>query len=356
MTQQEAGPTASPDPPAPPASAGAAEALAEASPAADGSPWPSDGGEVTDAPPPLYRAVGAPFQVGVGAASAGRSVYLSAQAAGAQAGVENWATRWLLPPLRVALSLPLVACAAVSAGAALYALGLLGGAAPYEVSGAWLGLAAGAAAAVCAVMLLGWAALLRERPRHSLWLFGLLGAAVLAVPAALAAGLGMQRVPAAVAAGALIFVALTSALCGSAAHWRLETGAAPEPFAGHGRLGWLWRVPAALVAAAAAAGAALVAFSLFAASFVPAQEPFALGASAWQLVSARSGAGLVGGVVALAAVNVAAGALFGLLAHGAVRALGWWRGRLHLWWLIAATVTLPLGVIAWLLDSSLPRW
>ena len=333
-------------------------AAAAVAPAESEAPGGENGAQpLSSAPPaPRYRAVGAPFQVGVDAGLPGRTVYRSASATETRPAVKNWATRWVLPPLRVALSLPLVAFAAVVAGVALYAVGLLGDAAPYEAGGTWLALAAAAAAAVCAVALLGWAVLLRERPRHRLWLLSLLTATVLAVPAALAAGLAMWPLLAAVAAGALAFVALASALCGAAAHLHLETGPAPKPSTRRGWFGWAWRIPVVLFAAGGAAAAALLAFSLFAVCFVPAQEPFALGPSVWQQVTVRGGAGLLGGVLAVAAANAAAAALFGLMVHGAIRTLGWWRGRLHLWWLITAAATLPLGFIAWLLDSSLPRW
>ena len=63
-----------------------------------------------------------------------------------------------------------------------------------------------------------------------------------------------------------------------------------------------------------------------------------------------------GHVLALIAANGGVAALFGLLFHTAVRTLGWWRGRLHRWWLAIAALTVVVGAAGWLLDSSLPRW
>jgi len=315
---------------------------------------------------PRFRPVGAPFKVPqqgappsggptAGPAAAQRTVYRSSSAPVEQGG-RSWATRWALPVARVALSLPLVQFAAVSAGLVLYALYLLGGRFVDEPSGVTLGLVALGAAVVCGISLLGFAAALRECPRHRLWLWSFVGSVVAALAAAACLALGVDVLPAVVAAGALFYAAIVAAICGVISICELDTGRPVDRVAGRPWRAWLWRVALALIAAMLAAAAAGLALSSFAASYVPAQTEFHLGSSVWQHVSHRSGLGLAGGVLALIAANAGLAALFGLLVHGAVRALGWWRGRLHTWWLGAAGVTVALGIIAWILDSSLPRW
>jgi hypothetical protein len=266
------------------------------------------------------------------------------------------ATRWSLPVLRVALSLPLMQFAAISAGLLLYALSLLGGHSADEPSGVKIALVAVGAAAVCGLSVLGFATALRERPRQRLWLWSFVGSAVAALAAAVALAVGVDAVPTTVTAVALFYIAVVAALCGVIGIYGLDAGRPMDRVAGRPWTSWLWRVALALVALVAAAGTAALAFSLFADSYVPAQTEFSLGASVWQQVSHRSGLGLVGGVLAMIAANAGLAALFGLLVYVAVRALGWWRGRLHAWWLGVAGVTVSLGVIAWILDSSLPRW
>jgi hypothetical protein len=286
------------------------------------------------AKPTVYRSPGAPMN------EVGRT----------------WATRWAVPVLRVALSLPLVQFAAVSAGLALYSLDLLGSHSADEPSGLTLGLVALGAAVVCGFSLLGFVTALRECPRHRLWLWSFIGSVLAALAAALGLALGVDALPAAVAAAALFYTAVVAALCGVVGICGLDAGRPVDRVAGLPRTAWLSRIALAVIALLLAAGTAGLAFSLFAASFVPAQAEFKLGSSIWQQVSHRGGLGLVGGVLALIAANAALAALFGLLVHVAMRALGWWRGRLHAWWLGAAGVTVALGVIAWILDSSLPRW
>ena len=219
-----------------------------------------------------------------------------------------------------------------------------------------IALVAVGAAAVCGLSVLGFATALRERPRHRLWLWSFIGSAVAALAAAVALVLGVDAVPTAVTAAALFYTAVVAALCGAVGIYGLDAGRPMDRVAGRPWTSWLWRVALALVALVAAAGTAALAFSLFADSYVPAQTEFSLGPSVWQQVSHRSGLGLVGGVLAMIAANAGLAALFGLLVHVAVRALGWWRGRLHVWWLGVAGITVSLGVIAWILDSSLPRW
>jgi len=333
---------------------------------------PAPGGEDTpesEAPEPKrFRAVGAPFQIPQAAASwpeerkrppADRpdrpTVYRAGESTDSGPAVENWATRWLLPMLRVALSLPLVYIAAVSAGLALYLLYLLGGHAHDEPPHLTLGLAAAAVAVVCAFALLGFATALRECPRRRLWLWSFVGSLLAAAGAGAALALGVDRLLAGCAAAALSYTAVTAGVCGiiRACHW--DPGRPVESLAGRSWRAWPWRVLVAIVACLFAAAAAALAFSLAAASFVPAQAQFSLGSSIWQEVTARHGVGLVGGVLALVAANAGVAALFGLLVHVAVRTLGWWRGRLHVWWLGVAGVTVALGVIAWILERSLPR-
>jgi hypothetical protein len=147
-----------------------------------------------------------------------------------------------------------------------------------------------------------------------------------------------------------------AAVCGVIDICDLDTGRPTDRVTGLPWTFWLWRGVLAAIALLAAAAAAGLALSLFADSYVPAQAEFHLGSSIWQQVSHRGGLGLLGGVLALIAANAGLAALFGLLVHAGMRALGWWRGRLHVWWLGVAGVTVVLGVIAWILDSSLPRW
>jgi hypothetical protein len=258
--------------------------------------------------------------------------------------------------LRVALSLPLVQFAAVAAGLVLYALYLVGSNSPDEPSGLSLGLVALGAAVVCGINLFGLATALRECPRHRLWLWSFVASVAADLVAAACLALGVDAVPAAIAAAALFYTAVVAAVCGVIGICDLDTGRPVDRAAGLPWTAWSWRVPLAAVAFLLAAGVAALAFSLFAASYVPAQTEFDLGASIWQHVSHRSGLGLVGGLLGLIAANAALAAVFGLLVHAALRALGWWRGRLHVWWLGVAGVTVVLGVVAWILDSSLPRW
>jgi hypothetical protein len=324
-----------------------------------------------------FRPVGEPFQVpqrgapvpsqsapGAGVPAPGtsprvpgatRTIYRVAGTPTDQTG-RGWATRWALPVLRVALSLPLVQFAAVSAGLVLYALYLVGSHSPDEPSGLSLGLVALAAAVVCGVNLLGFATALRECPRHRLWLWSFIASVVAALAAAAGLALGVDAVPAAIAAAALFYTAVVAAVCGVIGICDLDVGRPVDRSAGLTRTAWLWRGVLAGIAILLAAGTAGLAFSLFADSYVPAQSEFNLGSSIWQQVSHRGGLGLVGGLLALIAANAGLAALFGLLVHVAMRALGWWRGRLHAWWLGVAGVTVALGVIAWILDSSLPRW
>jgi hypothetical protein len=328
-----------------------------------------------------YRTVGAPFQVpqrGVpisggpasGTAAPGkpapdtvpprmpgapRTVYRVTGAPVDQSG-RSWATRWALPVLRVALSLPLLQFAAVSAGLVLYALSLVGSHSVDEPSGLSLGLVALAAAVVCGVSLLGFSTALRECPRHRLWLWSFIASVVAALAAAAGLAFGVDALPVAIAAAALFYTAVVAAVCGAASVCDLDGGRPLDRVAGLPRAAWLWRLVLAVPAVLLAAGTAALAFSLFADSYVPAQAEFHLGSSIWQQVSHRGGLGLVGGLLALMAANAGLAALFGLLVHVALRALGWWRGRLHAWWLGVAGVTVALGVIAWILDSSLPRW
>lgn len=331
---------------------------------------------------PRFRPVGAPFQVpkpgapspqrpvsaadraapvpgrpAPGAPGPGRTVYRASGApAPASSSDRGWATRWAVPVLRVALSLPLVQFAAVSAGLVLYALYLVGSNSPDEPSGLSLGLVAIGAAAVCGVTLLGFATALRECPRRRLWLWSFSASILAALAAAACLALGVDAVPAAIAAAALFYSAVVAAVCGVVGICDLDAGRPVDRATGRPWTAWLWRIVLAGVAVVLAAGAAALAFSLFADSYVPAQAEFHLGSSIWQHVSHRGGLGLVGGLLALIAANASLAALFGLLVHVALRALGWWRGRLHAWWLGAAGATMVLGLIAWILDSSLPRW
>lgn len=317
--------------------------VAEAPPAAT-EQEPHGGAAAGDGSPPLPSPA---------AQATPRTLYRSSAF---EAAVENWATRWALPAGRVALAMPLVYAAAAAAGFTLYLLGLLGSTAPYEAGSGVLATAALCAFTVCVLALLGWGVLLNERPRRRSWLPVLLTAAALFVPSVLAAALDLHRAMALATAAALSGVVLAAAVAGAAGHWRLETGRGAERDHAGSRRAWLWRLPLWLLAVAGACGAALVTLSVFTASFLPAQEAFGLGPTSWQIVTGRSGAALAGGVLAVALVNVAAACLFGLFVNAAARLVGRRRGRLHLWWTIAAAVTLPLGVIAWLLDSSLPRW
>jgi len=355
-----------------------------------------EGGAPNDAPPPdeqpsawpdqpigrqatRFRQVGEPFQVpqrvvpvlgqpapGSGTSkpalgapprtpSSTRTIYRAAGTPIDQTG-RSWATRWALPVLRVALSLPLMQFAAVSAGLALYSLYLVGSHSADEPSGLSLGLAAFAAAVVCGVCLLGFATALRECPRHRLWLWSFVASVVAALVAAAGLAFGVDAVPAAIAAAALFYAAVVAAVCGVIDICDLDTGRPTDRVTGLPWTFWLWRGVLAAIALLAAAAAAGLALSLFADSYVPAQAEFHLGSSIWQQVSHRGGLGLLGGVLALIAANAGLAALFGLLVHAGMRALGWWRGRLHVWWLGVAGVTVVLGVIAWILDSSLPRW
>jgi hypothetical protein len=340
-----------------------------------------EGGAPSGAPPPdqqpvagrpgggqasRFRPVGAPFQVpqqsppisgqpAPRAPAAPRTVYRAAGAPIDQSG-RRWATRWALPVARVALSLPLVQFAAVSAGLVFYVLGLLGGHSADEPSGLTLGFIAVGAAVVCGVSLLGFATALRECPRRRLWLWSLAASVLAALAAGAGLGFGVDALPAAIAAAALVYVAVVAAVCGVVGICDLDSGRPVDRVAGLPWTAWLWRHVLAAIALLLAAGAAALAFSLFADSYVPAQAEFHLGASIWQQVSHRGGLGLLGGLLALIAANAGLAALFGLLLHVAMRALGWWRGRLHAWWLGVAGVTVALGVIAWILDSSLPRW
>ena len=289
------------------------------------------------------------------ALSSARTIYRVPGTPADQTG-RGWATRWALPVLRVALSLPLVQFAAVSAGLALYSLYLAGSHPPDEPSGLSLWLVAFAAAVVCGVSLLGFATALRECPRHRLWLWSFVASVVAALAAAAGLALGVDAVPAAIAAAALFYTAVVAAVCGVIGICDMDTGRPADRATGLPRTAWLWRSVVAGIAFLLAAAAAGLALSLFADSYVPAQAEFHLGSSIWQQVSHRGGLGLFGGLLALIAANAGLAALFGLLVHVGMRALGWWRGRLHAWWLGVAGVTVALGVIAWILDSSLPRW
>jgi hypothetical protein len=345
--------------------------------APDGPPPPAQQPDAGSGGPagqqaPRFRPVGAPFQVpqqgapgpgqvaptpGQAAPAPGRTVY---RASGAPAqvspGGRSWATRWALPVLRVALSLPLVQFAAVSAGLVLYTLYLVGSDSPDEPSGLSLGLVAFGAAAVCGITLLGFATALRECPRHRLWLWSFIASILAALAAAACLALGVDALPAAIAAAALFYSAVVAAVCGVVSVCDLDSGRPVDRTSGLPWTAWLWRIALAGVAVLLAAGAAALAFSLFADSYVPAQAEFHLGSSIWQHVSHRGGLGLIGGLLALIAANAGLAALFGLLVHVALRSLGWWRGRLHAWWLGVAGATMVLGLIAWILDSSLPRW
>jgi hypothetical protein len=282
----------------------------------------------------------------------------------AEARVEpkGWVKRWLFPGLRVAGSLPLMYVASVAAGLVLYLLYLIGSNAADEPSRLWLGLGALAGAAVCAAMLIGHRVVLCEHPRFIAWVGAPVGASVAGIAGAVAAALGVPAVFALPAAAALFYMAAATAASGlTSAGSRGDAASLVGSGAAHTRAGahwygWFWRVPLALVATALAAGAAALAFSLFAAAVVPAQPEFALGKSIWQQVSSRPALGRAGGVVALLFASGGLAALFGLCVHVAVRACGRWRGRLHAWWLGVAGVTVALGVIAWILDGSLPRW
>ena len=307
--------------------------------------------------PAGYRPVGEPFQVPPQSGRGPRTVYSSARLPrDAEAPVERdegRAARWLLPGFRLALSLPLVCWAAVSGGLTLFLLGLLITHNAPELSVGLLSAAAGAAAAVCVLSLFAWAVALIESPRHRLWLWSLVASGLAAAGAGAALALGVSLLPAAGATGALVYAVLVSLVCGVTASY----GAArPQAAAARGWLGWAWRAMVAVVATAAAAGVAAVAFSLFAVSFLPAQREFGLAPPLWSQASAHSGSKEALGWLAVAAANAGVAAVFGLCVFAAGRVLGFWRGRLHRWWLFAALGTVLLGLIAWLLDSSLPRW
>ena len=329
-------------------------------PSAPGHDTPAPGHDTPapghDTPVPSRHAA-VPSRPGPGAPGAARTIY---RASGAPAPVSqedrSWATRWAVPVLRVALSLPLVQFAAVSGGLVLYALYLVGSNSPDEPSGLSLGLVALAAAAICGVSLVGFATALRECPRHRLWLWSFVASVVAALVAAACLALGVDAVPAAIAAAALFYSAVVAAVCGVVGLCGLDSGRPVERATGLAGAALVWRIVLAGAAILLAAGTAALAFSLFADSYVPAQAEFNLGSSIWQHVSHRGGIGLIGGLLALIAANAGLAALFGLLVHVALRALGSWRGRLHTWWLGVAGATMVLGLIAWILDSSLPRW
>jgi len=315
----------------------------------------SDSSAATGLSEPRYRLVGTPFQIPVDDVVRRQTESVGSGPGARRLSTSSWTTRWMLPALREVLSLPLVYFAAVSAGAALWLLALAGQDAPDEPSPALLAGGAALAAAICLITVLGWAALLDERAHRRLWLWSLLTSGAGALVAAASMVLGWSTVLAACAAGALFYTALTSSFCGVISRAGLAADLTVRPYAVR-PLGWLWRVPLALLAVGAAAAVAFLAFSLAVISYLPAQPEFALGETIWTRAVESGGVSGAGHVLALIAANGGVAALFGLLFHTAVRTLGWWRGRLHRWWLAIAALTVVVGAAGWLLDSSLPRW
>jgi hypothetical protein len=112
----------------------------------------------------------------------------------------------------------------------------------------------------------------------------------------------------------------------------------------------------ALMLTAAAVAAGFVAYSLFVESFVAGQAELDWQDTLLSTALQESAGGGALGVVVLVLVNLGCAALFGLLAWAAALCVGGWRGRIAWRWGIVLGVLLIAGVVAWLLDASLPRF
>jgi len=290
-------------------------------------------------------------------------------------------------PLRVVLTLPLVWGAAVAAGLGVYLLVLAFTVGDPGLSDLWLALGGLAALAASLLATLSCGILLRERPRSVGVLIVIGAAAVGAVAAAILAAFGFAAVPS-IAVGVLLgYAAVALALLWAAAASPPAAGSSrgagdgSRPGMGSGFAGapsgssvwidsparWSWtseraagaRSPAwlaigivgALIAAAAALAVGFAAFSLFAESFVSGQSELGWETTLW---SAALDDGVLN-VVTLVLANLGLAALYGLLAWGAALSVGDWRGRIAWRWAVVLGVLVVAGIVAWLLDGSLPR-
>jgi hypothetical protein len=290
-------------------------------------------------------------------------------------------------PLHVVLTLPLVWGAAVAAGLGVYLLVLAFTVGDPGLSDLGLALCGLGGLATSLVATLSCGILLRERPRSVGALIVLCAAAAGAVAAVVLAVLGLAVVPC-IAVGVLLgYAAVALALLWAAA---ASVAAAGAPRSATDRFGpamgpdsagappgssvwidsparWSWnserapgvRSPAwlaigivgALIASAAALAVGFAAFSLFAESFVSGQPELGWETTLW---AAALDDGILD-VVTLVLANLGLAALFGLLAWGAALSVGDWRGRIAWRWAVVLGILVVAGVVAWLLDGSLPR-
>ncbi len=311
-------------------------------------------------------------------------------------GRPRQARRWLgwSIALRLLASVPLVWAGAVAGGASLYLCGLVVTVGDPGTSLLELSLLAAASFLVAAIAFAQSAILVSLRPRSRLGLVVWLIAAAVGVASALLAVFGVLVVAMVSVAVTMAYVVVTGAGCRFSqgkteavanavappseatrwvrigdpstdsvgrsgwldlpAHWSWEAGdGGREP---RSAAAWALAGLGAAVAAALAAGAAFVSFSLWVVSGISGQRALGwadtLASTAWQ----GSGAARILHTLTLVLVNLGSASLTVLLVLAVVRLLGGLRGRVAVYWAVMLGTLTALGVVAWLVDPALPRF